>query len=58
MQTFECNGCHEISKTNYQDNQGKPCEICEHCGAKNKVVQLPTKIGAPIQLKVVGLLED
>jgi DNA-directed RNA polymerase subunit RPC12/RpoP len=61
MNTFVCKSvaCGKQSKASgIHHADDRVYVVCEHCGSKNEVKQLPTVVGAPAEFHVVGLLAD
>lgn len=59
MQSFICKKCSKKSKVKgIEQNDGKAFVVCEHCSEKNKLHQLPTCLGAPLQFEIISLIED
>jgi len=58
MKSFLCKRCAKQSKVSgIQQHDGIPYVVCEHCGTKNKLLQLPTPQGAPLQFEVAGIID-
>lgn len=59
MNSFTCKRCGKQSKSSgIEQTNGVNYIVCQHCKAKNKLVQLPTIQGAPLQFEVGGVLEE
>jgi transcription elongation factor Elf1 len=59
-QTFTCKNskCNKTSAVRgIQQSDGIQFVVCEYCGAKNKLMALPRKEGAPIEFEVISLVD-
>ncbi len=60
-QSFACQKCGAqvpVENAQHHPKTGDRFYVCPNCGAKNRVVQAPTPIGAPLRLEPSGLIDD
>lgn len=57
-QQWTCKGCGErtSSKDGIEQENGISFVVCDKCGAKNKIIQLGDRVGAPAEFTIVGLI--
>ncbi len=59
-QSFKCQKCGEkvlAKEHKHHEISGDLYYVCDACGSKNKVVQIPTPDGAPVQLTPSGIID-
>jgi hypothetical protein len=59
MHSFLCKRCRKRSRVNkILGGRKTPHVVCELCGARNKVIELPARKGSAPEVEVTGLLDD
>ena len=59
-QSFKCQKCGAqilAKEHKHHEITGDMYYVCDSCESKNKVVQLPTQVGAPVQFTPSGLID-
>jgi len=60
-QSFKCQKCGSpvpAKDGHHHPKTGDRYYVCPDCGAKNKVIQRPTLVGAPVEFVPSGVIDN